>query len=673
MESSESLNLVIILLGFAVIAVSALRRVRLPPILAYLFTGMLVGPHGVGWITNTEDTQVLAEYGVVFLLFTLGLEFSLSRLIAMKRDVLLLGGGQVVVNVIGAGVVAWLCGATPGAAVALGGALAMSSTAIVIKQIKEQSEVDLRHGRLAVAVLLFQDLAVIPFLILIPALASGGGVGIASSLLWAMVKGTAAFLVILVVGRWLLRPLFLEIASSRLAELFTLAVLFFTLAAAWLTEALGLSLALGAFLAGIMLGETEFRHQVELEIRPFRDVLLGLFFVSVGMLVNVGVIVQHGGWVMLAVLALILFKCASVAVLGRVFGSDNATALRTGLLLAQGGEFGFALLALGLTSGLVTPAVTQFALAVILVSMIVSPVLIRVNRPLAQKLFGPTEASPRDVLKHDVARHSFHNEEHVIIAGFGRVGQNVARLLEQEGFEYVALDLDPVRVKAAREGGDPVYYGDATHPDILHAVGLERARAVVISYHDVPTAVKILAQVRKSRPELPVIVRTRDDSNLDRLQAAGATEVVPEALEAGLMVASHLLVLLDVPIIRIMRRVEEVRHDRYSLLRNVFRGQEARPLDERHAFREELRTVKLGDGDHAVALRLSDLALAQCAVMVTALRRHGIVGKQPGPDTRLRTGDVLVLYGTPDDLAAAEKILRRGTAAAVESQQTEVL
>lgn len=670
MESSSSLNLAIILLGFAVITVLALRRVRLPPILAYLGTGMLVGPHGLGWITNTDETRTLAEYGVVFLLFTLGLEFSLSQLMAMRRDVLLLGSCQVLAAIIGAGAVAWLAGATPGAAIALGGALAMSSTAIVIKQLKEQAEINLRHARLTIAVLLFQDLAVVPFLILIPALASGDG-HIASTLGWAMLKGAAALMLILAIGRWLLRPLFREIAGARLAELFTLAVLFFTLGAAWLTEALGLSLALGAFLAGIMLGETEFRHQVELEIRPFRDVLLGLFFVTVGMLVNVGVLVHAGGWVAIAVLGLILFKCGSVAAIGHILGNDKATAFRTGLLLAQGGEFGFALLALGLASGLLTPAATQFALAVILVSMIVSPLLIRVNRALAERLFGPAEASPRDVLKHDVVRNSFDAADHVVIAGYGRVGQNVARLLEEEGFEYVALDLDPVRVKTAREGGDAVFYGDAAHPDILRAAGIERARALVISYHDVPTATAILKLAHKLHPQLPVIVRTHDDSNLDRLQKAGATEVIPDALEAGLMVASHLLALLDVPVIRIIRQVERVRLNRYSLLRNVFRGQEARPLDARHAFREELRPVVLANSDHAASCRLCDLNLAQYAVMVTALRRHGIVGKQPVADTQLRPGDVLVLYGTPEDLSAAEAFLHNGAGGASEAPTAE--
>lgn len=664
--TTASLNLVIILLGFAVIAIGALRRVRMPPVLAYLLTGMLVGPHGLGWITNPEETEVLAEYGVVFLLFTLGLEFSLPRLLAMRHDVIWVGGTQVLSTAAAAGTMGWLAGISPAGAVALGGAAAMSSTAIVIKQLKEQSEITLGHGRRAVAVLLLQDLAVIPFLIVIPALAPGSNGTLAYSLIWALVKGVLALGIILAVGRWLLRPLFTEIASARLAELFTLSVLLFTLAAAWLTEALGLSLALGAFLAGIMLGETEFRHQVELEIRPFRDVLLGLFFATIGMLVNVGVIIDHTGWILAAAGALILFKAASVTVIARVFGADSATALRTGIVLAQGGEFGFALLALALGSGLLTSSMTQFLLAVILLSMIASPLLIRANHTLARWLFGGAEASPRDELEHDVQRHTFHAVDHIIIAGFGRVGQNVARMLEQENFEYVALDLDPTRVRAAREGGDPVFFGDASHPEILNAVGLDRARALVISHHELPVAIKILQQVRAQRPEMPVIVRTQDDSDLDRLLQAGATEVIPEALEAALMVGAHVLMLLNVPVLRIMQRVEDIRHTRYHLLRNIFRRQNARPLDDRHAFREELRTVALNPEDFAVTRTLAELSLEEHAVSVTALRRHGIVGKQPSPDTQLQDGDVLVLYGTPEDLARAAAVLHHGAAEGME-------
>src|SRR5579872_2309128 len=340
-----TLRSILILLAVAVFVVAALRRLHLPAVLAYLATGFLVGPHGLGFIQDNAGTSSLAEFGVVFLLFTLGLEFSLPRFIVMRRAVFLLGGLQVLLTTVGGAAMARLMGASLPVALVLGGAFAMSSTAIAAKQLSEQAEINLQHGRLAVAVLLFQDLAVIPFLILIPALNGGLDSSFANNMLLAFGKGTLAVVVILAAGRWLLRPLFHQIASARSAELFTLTALLVTLASAFSTAVLGLSLALGGFLAGMMLAETEYRHQVEADIRPFRDVLLGLFFITVGMLLNPATLAHHWLLLLVTLSLLVVFKTVLVAVLSRMFlGADNNAALRTGLVLAQGGEFGFALL-----------------------------------------------------------------------------------------------------------------------------------------------------------------------------------------------------------------------------------------------------------------------------------------------------------------------------------------
>ncbi len=655
-----TLRSILILLAVAVLVVVALRRARLPAIIAYLCTGFIVGPHGLGWIADTADTRDLAEFGVVFLLFTLGLEFSLPRLIVMRKAVFVLGGAQVMLTTLGAAAIAWFLGARIPVALVLGGAFAMSSTAIVVKQLAEQTELSLQHGRLSIAVLLFQDLAVIPFLILIPALARGSGTAIADDLFWAFMKGALAVMVILSAGRWLLRPLFHQIASARSAELFTLAALLVTLAASWSTAALGLSLALGAFLAGMMLAETEYRHQVEADIRPFRDILLGLFFVTVGMLLNPHILARYWWLLIIAVIAIMLFKAGVITLLSRGLGADRGAALRTGIVLAQCGEFGFALLALGLSAGVIHAPVAEFSLGVIVLSMIVSPLLIHANQSIATRIFPENDADDRDRLQHDIGKHQIHAENHVLIVGYGRVGQNVARFLEPEGFEFVALDLDPVRVKRAREAGDPVYFGDGTNVEILKAAGVERARAVVISYFQVPTALKILGHVKKLRPDMPVLVRTRDDVDLEKLMRAGATEVIPETMESSLMVASHLLHLLGVPMSKILRKVQEVRTHRYSLLRSVFRGQDALPIDPSHAFREQLYTVTLNAGARAINKTIDDLNLKAAKVVVTALRREGVVGRQPPVDTLLREGDVLVLWGTPEDLEKVEGIILSG-------------
>lgn len=660
MLEHTTLRSVLILLAAAVLVVVVLKRVRLPTVIAYLATGFIVGPHGLGWVANSENTRNLAEFGVVFLLFTLGLEFSLARLVAMRKAVFVLGGLQVVLTAAGVALAAWLFGVPFPVAIVLGGAFAMSSTAVVVKQLGEQNELNQPHGRLTIAVLLFQDLAVIPFLILVPGLAHGIGPELARALLLAFAKGAGAVVVILAFGRWLLRPLFHQIATTRSAELFTLAVLLFTLASAWGTAALGLSLALGAFMAGMTLAETEYRHQVAADIRPFRDILLGLFFVTVGMLINPHTIARHWWLLIVSVILLMLFKTLLVAGLTRLLGSDRVTALRSGLVLNQGGEFGFALLALGLAQAAIRAPVAEFALAVIVLSMLAGPVLIRFNGALAERAFARDRRGAEQRVQHDIGRESLDMREHVLIVGYGRVGQNVARFLEPEGFGFVALDLDPVRVRQAREAGDPVYFGDATNPAVLKAAGLEHARAVVISYFHIPVALRILHQVKKLRADVPVLVRTRDDAELDQLMQAGATEVIPETLESSLMVATHLLQLLGVPMKKILRMIRDVRADRYSLMRSVFRGQDALPLDDSHAFREQLDSVTLEPGAYAVNKSLEELNLRSSKVVVTALRREGVVGRQPAADTVLKAGDILVLWGTPEDLEAGEELLLRG-------------
>jgi CPA2 family monovalent cation:H+ antiporter-2 len=655
-----SLTLIVVLLAATVLAVALMRRARMPAIMAYLLTGLLIGPHGLGWIPDTTEGRLLAEFGVVFLLFTLGLEFSLPKLVAMKREVLVLGGAQVLATLGVAPLVGPLMGWPPEVAVVLASAFAMSSTAIVIKQLAEQTELNLQHGRLAVGVLLFQDLAFIPLLILVPALGAHVAGSVTAEIVWALAKGVLAFATVMALGRWLLRPLFHHVAAAESAELFTLTVLLATLGCAAITHALGLSAALGAFLAGMLLGETEFRHQIEADIRPFRDVLLGLFFVTIGMLLNPAAVVAHWPLVLALVIGVVLFKAASIGVLARLLVADPHIATRAGIVLAQGGEFGFALITLALASGVLDRELAQTALAANVLSMLLCPVLIRNNASLAARLFPASEAGLRDLVQHDVEAQQLHHERHVIIVGFGRVGQNVARFLEQENVDYVALDLDPVRIQAARAAGDPVYYGDATNIGVLRAAGVERARVLIVTYYQVATSLKVLAIVRKLRPDLPVLVRTRDDSRLEELMQAGATEVIPETLEASLMVASHLLLLLNVPMGRVVRRMNEVRTNRYGLLRSVFRGQDARPIDETHAFREQLGTIAIDKGARAIGRAIGDLGLDDAGVSVTGLRREGIVGRQPAPDTVLREGDVLVLYGKPEDLERAEELVLGG-------------
>lgn len=650
---------VLVLLAGAVVFVAAFRYLRLPHILAYLALGVLLGPSGLGLIPVTPATRYLAEFGLVFLMFTIGLELSLSQLRAMKLAVFGFGGLQVLISGLVFGAVAHVLGASPAASFVIGGVLAMSSTAIVMKLLLEQLEQATRHGRQAFAALLFQDLVVVPFLIIIPAMSSGSESALLPILGWALLKGVVAVLAFLFVGRWVLRPLFNRAAKTRSREFFVLTVLLVALTSAWVTGRVGLSLALGAFLAGLMIAETEYRHQVEVDILPFRDILLGLFFVTVGMSLDPHVVARFWPYVLLALGGLIAFKAALVAGLGRLFGLDDGSAVRTGLLLAQGGEFGFVLLVQAAQFRVLTGPAEQILLAAVVLSMMGAAVIVRYNGEIARRLL-PSYTQRRESDLDAIRSEALLTRPEVIICGYGRSGQNLAWMLSEEGISFLALDLDPVRVSDARNAGEPVMYGDSTQRDVLQAAGLDSARALAISYNDIPAALRILEIARVLRPDMPVIVRTTDDVDLERLLHAGAAEVVPESLEGSLMIGSHVLLLLGVPISRIVKRVAQVRRDRYRMLRGFFHGQEARDVEEPLAYQERLHSVTLPPGASAVGKVLADMHLDDSGATVTAVRRGGIRGPQPSPETRLQAGDVLVLYGNPESLDNAEKTLLGG-------------
>jgi CPA2 family monovalent cation:H+ antiporter-2 len=657
---TEPLTQVLILLVAAVLVVALARRVAMPAILGYLVVGMLLGPLA-GVLPDSRAVRALAEIGVVFLLFTLGLEFLWARMLAMRREVFGLGALQLLV--VGAAAclaaraldISWLV------AIVVGGAVAMSSTAIVLQQLTEQSELNRTHGRLSFAVLLFQDLAFVPLLALATALMQGGSAFTLPVVLRLVFGGLLALVVVLAVGRWLLRPLFYEIAHSRLRELFTLTVLLVVLASAWITQKVGLSMALGAFLSGMMLAETEYRHQVEAAVRPFRELLLGLFFISVGTLLDWRVLYERFFVIMALLLVLLVCKALLTATVTRLFVGNHFRALRTGVVLAGGGEFGLALLTLLLQQRSLLPVQFGQPLVVALVlSMIASPLLIRYNRSVARMVLGErgppsTELSREEQFKSEIARR-----EHVILCGFGRVGQNIARVLESQGFEYIAVDLDPARIRLARGAGDPVVFGDSADEELLQQIGVANASAVIVTFANPVVSVGIVRAVRRLRADVPVLVRTQDDAGLADLTEAGVTEVVPETFEASLMLVSQVLMLLNVPVSKVVRTVGDIRANRYSTLRNVFRHDGARAVDDSHAFREELRTLVLPPQAWGVGRMLREIRERGAEVAFTAIRRHGITGREPDPEMTLREGDMVVIFGTPEALEHAEAVLLAG-------------
>ena len=650
------LELTLILLIFAVLGVVAFRILHLPPILGYLTVGVILGPHSLGWAEDSATIKYLAEFGVVFLMFSIGLEFNLAKLKAIKRLVFGLGASQVILTIFLAAPfslgLSFLFTLSWQAAFALGGALAMSSTAIVIKMLAERLELETEHGRNVIGILLFQDLAVVPLLIIIPALGQN-----ASDLAWtlglATAKVTVALVLIFFIGSKLISRWFDIVAARRSQELFMLNLLLITLGLAALTEHFGLSLALGAFLAGMLISETPYRHHVEEDIKPFRDVLLGLFFITIGMLLDLRVVYSHLLLVLFLFLLPVLFKFALIAGLSRSFGSRPGVAMRTGLVLAQAGEFGFVLLNQIDDLNLVDPTLIQVVLAAMILSMLAAPFLIQYSDKITLR-FVASEWLQRALLVTRIAAKNIHNDKHAIICGFGHSGEILARMLEQENLPYIALDLDPERVHAAATAGENAVYGDATRRDALIAAGLHRATVVIITHTNTRSAIKTLHYVRALAPTTPVIVRSVDDADLELLRQAGATAVIPELIEGSMMLASHALMLLGIPRRRVMQQMQQARDARYTMLRGYFYGadDDTNEIDEDQRIR--LQTLQLPEKAKAVGRAFDELYLDNIGVELTAIQRNGIRSVAPFAMTKFAAHDILVLRGVPDALAIAQ-------------------
>jgi CPA2 family monovalent cation:H+ antiporter-2 len=659
----SGLELTLFYLLAAVLGVVVCRSLKLPPMLGYLAVGVLIGPNALALAQNADSVRYLGEFGVVFLMFVIGLEFNLSKLRAMRQHVFGLGLLQVALTMllifVGALLISWwapsLWQLSWQGALALSGAAAMSSTALVVKLLSDRLELDSEHGRRVMGILLFQDLAVVPLLVLIPALGAPTE-QMMGAMAMALVKAVILVGLLLTGGQRLMRWWLTLVARRKSEELFVLNLLLVTLALAWLTELAGLSLALGAFIAGMLISETEYKHQVETDIRPFHDVLLGLFFISIGMMLDWREVTQNWPLVLLLLLVPVLLKLVLITALAWALGSTQGVALRTGLYLAQAGEFGFVLLSLAQGSALVPPNLLNPVLASMVLSMLVTPLIVLNANTIVMKLVA-NEWMQQSLQMTSIARKAINTQRHVIICGYGRCGQNLARMLDQEGIAYIALDLDPDRVRQAAAAGNSVVFGDAARVQSLMAAGLARASAVVVTYLDTPGALKVLGSVREHAPSVPVVVRTVDDHDLEKLQAAGATEVVPEAIEGSLMLASHALALVGVPMRRVIRSAQAQREARYSLLRGYFHGADDDTVQELE--QERLATLTLPAGLRAIGQSLGEQALHAVGVRVVHLRRAD--GQLVGADDSLvlKDGDTLVLSGRPPALALAEEKLLR--------------
>ena len=656
----EFLAQVVVLLFGAVLVVGFFHRLHLPAILGYLVLGALIGPHALGLITDEASIHTIAELGIVFLLFVIGLEFSLPKLVAMRHTLLGLGGAQVVICTALAWGIVWALGVPAPEAFVVAAAVALSSTAVVMKILAEQGAMDTAYGRASVGVLLFQDLAAVPFLIIVPMLAGSDSTQFSGDSIGVIVRNLVIITIALGCGHWLLNPLFREVASTQSPELFSLTVLSVALTAAWLTGLLELSLPLGAFLAGMLLSETEYRHQIEADMRPFQDILLGLFFISVGMWLDFAVVMANWGTILLCLVALVVTKTVVIAGLARLMRLQWASAIRTGLTLSQAGEFGLVLLTLAASYGMLDDALGQQVLAVLVLSIALAPFLMRYSEPLSGMIMGLGWQNSATQAEEKLSEATRQMDQHVIICGFGRIGQSIARFLTQEKITFAALDRDPVRVKEAYLGGENIFFGDATRREVLLAAGIQRARMVVIGFDKDSDIMQILQRCQALRPDIPVLVRTRDDTHLQKYQQAGAAEVVPETLEGSLMLESHLLLMLGVPVSKVIRRVRDVRRDRYELLHGFYHGEKPQSIDTPNLRKIQRHAVTLPPGAHFLEHHLDEAPLAECGVEVTSIRREGVELAAPLSKVLLQAGDIVVLHGYPDDLEHAERLLLKG-------------
>lgn len=634
------------------LAVVFCRRFNLPPVLGYLFVGSVIGPHALNLMGDIHRAEYLAEFGVVFLMFSIGLEFSLPKLYAMKRIVFGLGLMQVLATLLVIAGLLKLLGVGWQIGIALGAVFAMSSTAVLTKLLAERLQLDSAHGREIMGVLLFQDLAVVPFLIILPSLTQPPE-QLAMLLGIALLKAVVVLAVILVFGQRLMRKWFYFVARAKSSEVFVLNVLLITLSLATITELAGLSLALGAFVAGMLISETEYKLQVEEDIKPFRDVLMGLFFVTIGVKLDLHILVGLWWQILASLLALLLIKSLLVGLLSWRLGASPGNAIRSALWLCAGGEFGFVLLGEIIR---LPREVQQIALTVLVLSMLIAPFIIHFSERIVVR-FVASEWLMRSMQLTRIAAQSMGSEKHAILCGFGRNGQYLARFLAQEDINYVALDMDPERVREAAAGGENVVYGDVGRKEALMAAGLMRASVVIVTFSDTHLAEKVLHHIQELRPEVPVVVRTADERDMERLARAGAAEVVPEVLEASLMLASHALVLVGVPINRVLKRIRQTRSQRYSLLRGFYRGMSDRDHDEDDEHQPRLHSVLLAQGAAGIGRTLDALNLEELGCEVSAIRRRGIRALEPAPETALEEGDVIVVLGLPEAVMAAEERL----------------
>ena len=653
----SSLELIILLLACSVGMVAILRNFKMPPMIAYFVVGLILGPSVAGVIVDSAANHHLVEFGIVFLMFTIGLEFSLPTLNSMRQILFGIGLSQVAITLLFTVIIGSLFGLSLSEGFIIGSAITMSSTAIVSKILMERLDLNTRHGKLSIGILLFQDLAVILVLVLIPSL-SNPDANFLNSFSLVIVKTAVLFSIIFKVGKPIMNYWFGIIARQKSSELFVLNVLLVTLSFSYLTYLSGLSYALGAFMAGMLISETHFRFQVESDIAPFRDILLGLFFITVGMMLNLTILIQYLFPIISLLIFLIVFKSVLITFLIRIFKYELGVGIRAGVILAHAGEFSFVILALAKQQDMLNDILLQIILSVSILSMLLAPFIIQINGKIARflsKSYIKNDQKNIDNLEHIAEKFN----DHVILCGFGRSGQYIARFLKEENIKYIAIDIDSNRVSDATIAGENVVYGDSSRSDVLKAAGIERAKGLMVAYSDDRASQKLLTAVREHNKNIPIIARTLDETSIDKLRMAGADEVVPEVLEGSLMLASHALVMFEVPLWRVIKKIREFRESKYKIFKGYFKG--STDFTEDLTNQQQLYSVEISKKSHIKGLMLKDIPFEVYGVQVHHLRRPNMLEDiQPRDDIILDRGDVIVLLGYVEEIKLFEIFAQNG-------------
>ena len=553
----EFFEALLTILGAALVVAIVFSRLRLPSIIAYMVAGALIGPHIFAWVDPSRFT-LIAEFGVVFLLFPLGLEFSLPRMFALKGPVFGLGGAQVFVTTLVFAIAVYLWGTSVEAAIIVAGALALSSTAIVTRELAAKQQFDSRYAQLSIAVLLFQDLIAVVLLILVPVFAGEVDGSLGTQLGAALFKGAVLLILLMSAGKWLLPAIYHEVARARSDDVFVLTTLVIVLLAAWLTHSFELSMALGAFVIGMMLGEGPFKHQIDAEIRPFKDVLLGLFFVTIGMNVDLAIVGEFWARIIAFTLVLIIINVIILTALVRLMGEQKGAALRVGITLAQAGEFGLALLVIAQLNDVVPVDQASFIIAIAVLSMLCSPLLIRHVDKLAEWILGYWPGSEDDSGTGSMSLDR-HESDHVVVGGFGRVGQTVAHLLDLNKVPYIAIENDADVIRQRRLAGDNVMFGDCTNTTTFERVHIASARLAILTFRSAEFAKRTIAEIRKRGIETSIIVRCYENADFEELISLGANRVIPEMFEGSLLIGSQVLSFLGIDDGEINRQLNELR------------------------------------------------------------------------------------------------------------------